>query len=622
MQSSEWRRRTVAAASGFLLCATGCDGCGREKPYTPFGVASTLPNPLSSSSASAPPSAESSAEPPRFAAKHAELAPHGATRFTLDNRELTAPTGRVFALGLSAELDGDDAPDAVAWTLPVGAVGGTGDAGSSGNGELWFFPGKGAARRLLTQPAFLPAGPGCRFATDLAETGEHSVTLDILASCDTQLMPRAPVRAIVVLRPAAEKPVIVTLRAAAAAAGESLRFAVESTDRDHDGLDDVRLTATMQADGSARPASADFAWLDRAAGPSRDATEPSRSLARLAGAEAARAKSKAAQKTIGDGIANVRRLYAAICSESATARLLDAEGTPLACGNLKGFVDDLASAELNAALTRKDFVEAAAVLGRDGFYHAKMSNERRDKLEHAFDAAVPHVDVARVRELSAKPPPRGNAPRWSPLYFAPDGRLVVESKSGLVGVERDGNERELGTDTALTAWPLEVIGPDGAHFMGIQHSCDRSEIVLQFSATGGATLPARPTRVLAARPGPCRGATPPKTAISAPISWPASGLEALVAGSIVGPPNAAAEAALKPSRPGTPRSPDGRTIVVTTSRGLLIAGRDSAERWQGATLGEPLTLEDCVVDDGHTRVACVRDGRALLIEPAAKAPAP
>ena len=112
-------------------------------------------------------------------------------------------------------------------------------------------------------------------------------------------------------------------------------------------------------------------WLDRTAGTSRDAREPSRSLARGASVEATRAKGKTTSKTVGEGVGNLRRLYAALCAEGSVPRVFDGDGAPLACGDLKSFVDDLASAEMTAALTRKDYVEAAATLSRDGWYHGR-----------------------------------------------------------------------------------------------------------------------------------------------------------------------------------------------------------------------------------------------------------
>ena len=603
------RPRLAGLALALAGAQASCDGC-REKPYTPFGVASTLPNPLAS--VSAPPETSGTPPPPpKFAARPAEAAPLGATRFTLSGRELAAPPGRAFALGISADFDADGGPDAVAWMLPLSALGAGGAVGAS-SGELWYFPANAAAKSVLKQPGFLPAAPGCRLTPSLSQTGERSVTLDLAATCDAPQLARAPVRALAVIAPAAEHPAIVMLRVAQPAPGESLKLSVDSTDRDGDGRDDARLSSTVQADGSARPASADVVWLDRAAGSSRDAGEPGRSLARAANAEAIRAKGKTTHKAVPDAVANLRRLYATLCGESATPRIFDGEGAPLGCGSLQGFLDDLASSELSAALTRKDFIEAAAVLSRDGWYHGRVSKDRRGRLEKALEAAVRRVQIGRLVELAARPPAKGSAPRWSPLRFLPDGRLVVQTAGGLVVVAADGTEQ---LDEQQTRWSLDVVGPNGERWLGARHACDRSEVLLELAGTGGAQLGPLPTRLMAARPGACRGAQPPALPVATPLSFHSSGLEALVGGSFVGPGSASAEAALRPEQPGSARSPDGRELVAPSPLGLIVASRDSAELWQSAVLGNPLALEGCVVSNGRTRVACLRDGRALLLEP-------
>jgi hypothetical protein len=611
------RRRLVGLALALGSAQASCDGC-RDKPYTPFGVASTpLSNPLASASVAPEPSG-SAAPPPKFAVRPAEAAPLGATRFTLGSRELSAPPGRAFALGLSADFDADGATDAVAWTVPVSPLGAAG-AESGGSGELWYFPASAPARSVVKQPGFLPAAPGCRLTPTLAQTGDRSVTLDLSATCDAPQLARAPIRAVAVVAPTAEHPVIVMLRVAQAAPGESLKLSVDSTDRDGDGRDDVRLSATVQADGSARPATADVVWLDRAAGSSRDAGEPGRSLARAANAEAVRAKGKTTHKNVPDAVANLRRLSATLCGEDATPRIFDAEGAPLGCGTLQAFVDDVASSELTAALTRKDYVEAAAALSHDGWYHGKVSKDRRGRLERALESAVRRVEIAKVVELAARPPAKTSAPRWSPLRFLPDGRLIVQTPQTLVAVAADGSEQPLDDPAQVARWSLDVVGPSGERFLGTRHACDRSEVLLELAALGSSQPITLPTRLIAARPGVCRGAQAPALPIVTPLSFHASGLEALVGGSIVGPASASAEAALRPEQPGSARSPDGRELVVVTPLGLLVASRDSAELWKNATLTNPLALEGCTVSNGRTRVACLREGRALLFEPGQRA---
>src|SRR5690242_7317016 len=89
-------------ASAYLL--SGCDSCGSEKPYTPFGVASSIASVASTPApvASTPPPDAGAPEP-----RKAVLTPVGAREFTAGAVKLTAPDGRDFEQILSADLDGD-----------------------------------------------------------------------------------------------------------------------------------------------------------------------------------------------------------------------------------------------------------------------------------------------------------------------------------------------------------------------------------------------------------------------------------------------------------------------------------------------------------------------------------
>jgi hypothetical protein len=303
----------------------------------------------------------------------------------------------------------------------------------------------------------------------------------------------------------------------------------------------------------------------------------------------------------------LRRLYASLCAESGVPRLFDAEGTPLACGDLRAFVDDLATAEVTAALTRKDFVEALAPLARDGWYHAPIGNDRRARLIKAIEAALPRVAVTEVATLGARVPRRGSAPRYSPLRFEAGGALLVQTAGGLVRATVDGRELALGADAGVARWPLDVIGDRGLRWSGVALPCERAELELTFS--NGAP---QPTRLLAPRPGACRGGASVAPALSA-LAFEGTAPEAIVAGSLLGPVKTLGEALLRPEQPGAPRSPDGRALIVPTPLGLLVTHEHGAEIWQGAALGDPRSLGDCVIADRHERAACTRDDRVLSI---------
>src|SRR5262249_25266052 len=153
--------------------------------------------------------------------------------------------------------------------------------------------------------------------------------------CDAALVPRSPTRGIVVLSPSGERATVLELRIADAAPGEALSIAVDSTDRDGDGRDDVRVSSTLGPEGpDAIDATADLVWLDRTAGPARDSSEPAHSLAALASLSAVRASGKNTSRQVPARVASARRLYGTLCAESGTPRIFDADGAPFSCASV------------------------------------------------------------------------------------------------------------------------------------------------------------------------------------------------------------------------------------------------------------------------------------------------
>jgi hypothetical protein len=80
----------------------------------------------------------------------------------------------------------------------------------------------------------------------------------------------------------------------------------------------------------------------------------------------------------------------------------------------------------------------------------------------------------------------------------------------------------------------------------------------------------------------------------------------------------------QPWQPGSPRSPNGKMIVVPTPQGIALTRRDyvlaDAGHVGGATRmlrakeleGGYIELQGCTVNDEGTAVACVRGGRAFV----------
>ena len=601
-----------AVLGSSLLGTQACNGCGSEKPYTPFGVASSLPSPPNAEQA-APSGAPEAVAPPApsaaFAARKAELAAGAPAAWQGAGLDLKAPDARRFAQVLPGDFDGDQKPDAVAWLVPAPG------AKNAPPGELWYFPNGAAARKLSALPGFVPSGPDCTLSPTLTQTGSRSATLDVSAVCKAPLISRAPARAIVVVSPSVEPPLLILLRAAGAAPNETLSFSVDSSDQDQDGRDDVRLTLSVGALGSAEPASADLAWLDRAAGASRSASEPITSLTRFAAHLVSRARLKRSSyrpETNG----NALRLLSSLCAESGAARVFDEEGSAFRCGDVTRVIDSLAEGELSYALAQGDVLEAFSVLRRDGWYFRGLSVGARKSMERDLLRAVTKLDLDPpfVARAEATLP---LLPHYSPLWFEPDGALLIRGANGVTRVAPNrASEGAASGDGGVATWPLELAAANGERVTGTSHACDRSELLLNVSDAQHGLLPPLTTRLLAARPASCAGrGTGPAVSI-APLGFDDLGLDALINGSRV----SSAAAGQKEPAPlpalGTPRSPDGRWLITPTTLGLLLIG-DHKELWQTSALHDhtdPSKFSDCVVANDARAAACVEAGRVIVFE--------
>jgi hypothetical protein len=579
----------TTALTAFLaaLGSSGCKGCSEEKPYTPFGTTTALPAPEPSAAATLAPSASASAAP---VLQKAVPAPADSDHWQLGERTLEAPPGLVFDQALQASF-GDPSVSTVTWLVPAGA-----DAGPAVGGELWLFPAAGPPKKLTTLPGFVPSGPGCKLVTVLARTGAHTVTLDARGECTGALIARSPVRALVVVAPERDAAELMSLRIAAPAPGEVLDFTANTLDRDGDGRDDIEVDVTGGAVGSklALP----LVWLDRTAGTSRDAAEPGRTLARLAGHEAGRAKTKKVADEVVKNVADLRRLMASLCAESATPRVLDADGDPLACAPLTPVVDSLATAEVTAELTGGHVLEAFGALARDGWYFGKASTAVRQKLERAVLDAVEPV-TAVVKPLEPRPSGLERTPRLSPLSFDATGGLLVQTVAGLVRTEPDGSSP---SPPAPAARSLEVVPAPGQRWVSTTFSCDRSEVTLGLEGA-----PPLVTGLLSPRPGACGHA--PFFANDVPPVLAAGGgkLAAIVGGARVG------DATGAPVMGGA-RSENGTWTVVPTSFGLLVDGPAHRLVSLGPSVPAPATLTDCVVNGTGKTAACVQKRTAILIQ--------
>ncbi|HTU61416.1 MAG TPA: hypothetical protein VMF89_23335, partial [Polyangiales bacterium] len=335
--------------SRWLLIAlplSGCDGCREKKPYTPFGVTSALPH-ASVVAPSPSASAETKPDAGATAVRKAALAPDNAKQWELAGMALAAPAGRVFEQALVADFDANGAEDVVSWTLPE-----PGAPADAAPGELWLYPAGADARRLLEYPSFLPTGSTCPSVAALFASTKSSVTLDVRVSCSTRLVGRAATRALVVVEPFAATPLRFGVRAADPAPEEVLTLDLVPHDEDADGRNDFGLRVGVGSKAAPAEVFAVFQFLDRAAGVSRDATQPSRSLLESLKKDMSRSLKKKTADAALLHVEQTRRLLGSACAEGATARVFDWSGTPLTCAPLQDVVDRLAAVEVSAELAR------------------------------------------------------------------------------------------------------------------------------------------------------------------------------------------------------------------------------------------------------------------------------
>jgi len=609
---SSRRLISFAALLGGAWLLSGCDSCGSKKPYTPFGVASSLPRvePPPPSAAPDPGPAPTASASAGFAVRKAELVPNTPATWQGSDLSLSAPAGRLFAQVLPTDFDGDQKPEALAWLVPAPKE------QNAAPGELWYFPNGAAARLLAPLPGFVPSSADCALTTLLTQTGPHSATLDVTANCTPPLVARSPSRALLVVSPNVEHPVLLTVRAASAAAEETLNFSVDSSDQDKDGRDDVRLSVSLANAGSSEPAAADLVWLDRAAGASRSASEPAASLMRLAGKIAFQARGKRAGAA-AERVATTLRLLSSLCAEGGVPRVFDEDGVAFRCGALGSVIDSLMTSDALAAIAQGDVQGAFAVLQRDGWYFAKLSSAQRKTLERELLRAVTKLE-ATAPVVARALPTTPKSPHYSPLWFESDGALLIQGATGVTRLAADRSaENGVSGEAGAPNWPLELASASGVHVLSAVHACDRSELLFNESDATHPLLPSLTTHLLAARPASCtgRGSGPPVTIT--PLSFDDSGLEALVAGARVTiAPAGKKKASAGLPELGTPRSPDGRYLVTPTPLGLLVIG-ERKELWQTEKLSEHADASrftDCVVANDARAVACTDAGRAIVFE--------
>jgi hypothetical protein len=618
------RPRSVLGAPSvallFLLTAwtnAGCEGCQRERrPYTPYHIDARAPVVSPSASATAAPTA--SVAPAAFVPVEARRVNPPSQTLTAAGGNLELPKELAADLVLEGDFTGDGQPDVLAWLRP------TPPAGINRPwGELWLFPHGNDARRLMELPGWMPTTPGCVHDSAMVQVGAGHVVLDVTARCEARLPERVPKRLIAVLVPGSERPVLLGLRLAEPAPGESLEVHAESADRDQDGRQDVALHLDLAIDSVPGRARADLGWLDRAAGPARESSVLLGSLTTQVDELYKKAQSRKEAPEAQVGAARLRRLLATLCGESGTSRIWDLEGRELSCPDLAAIHGTLARAEIRAALTRGNVLDAAALLEQASEWFSGLGAGDQKALAKSIESTLTTVDPKTRVALTTTSIAAGASPHYSPLWFTPSGALLIQTQRLIaMRVQPDGTT-EQAVDEPASPWTLPVEAEDGRVLMSVVPACDRSEVLLVLGDRNRQLLPPLPTPLLSPRPGMCRGGSWQRSI--APIRWSGDAPTLLVGAACSDPqdPNLClSPARLGPSRPGSPRSPDGSRMVVVSTLGLLVIGGPKPERWSGAALGDTLTLRDCVVANGATAVACLRGHEVVFVTRIAHPPAP
>jgi hypothetical protein len=606
--------RLVGLVSSVVVLAAG--GCRDSHPFVPYSIeASTGVADASGDARARPPGPEASVEADAEAA--AALAPDGASSWTLEGVTLQAPPGQVFVLGLVADFDGDGIKDAFAIVRPPDGI----DVG-----QVAFFRGSALATPVLfPPPAGMASGPSCTRSARLVRAGARSVFAELGLTCPgvtgtdrwfvvldvdkTQdagdVAPRVLFAAAVTDPPGA--PV--------------LSFDAKTSDRDGDGQDDVALTAALEGGGPPLEpgprVAVDFAWVQRGAGLSRErgVTEASfDAIAAVAASRAARAKDAPLVPPL---VGQARALWRAVCADGGAVRLAPVAGTgAIVCG-MRSTLAALGLAESRAYVTMGDAFRASLALDRAQRTPAVATASQLAEGQKQIAQIAPMLMARGVRAIAAVPVPRhGHEPAWGPLAFEPSGKLLVRSAAGVVRVDPEPGDE---VDAPGVDWRSTVASPDGTDvWIEAYDPCDGLSLRATFATSDGDELREVALPVHPALNGRCMGSRGAAAGV-VPVAWGPAGLEAIVDGEPVlvsSDLTHASSLALfldQPSRPGAPRSPDGKTYVVATRAGIIVRGPAGAHILRAKALeGTYSEQEGCVVSDDAQHVACVRYGKAWV----------
>jgi hypothetical protein len=603
-----WSFGLAAATFGASITSVGCKCEGNTKrPFTPFGVATEVRSVTGPSISDGVTTEDGTAS--AFKRVPGQLVNPPAATLRVGDWDLQAPENQFFAQYIVANLDEDPGPEVVAW-LVSGADPAT---VKSGRGEPLVLFRRGQPPKTLAQfPAFVPRSDGCSLQTELTATGPTTITWDVAANCAAgTLIPRSPYRSLAVLAPLHPNPVRLHLRLAEPVADEQVTVAARSEDVDGDGHDDATLSFELKLSESevgatpavtkTQPAEVRLTWLDRAAGMARDNTEPRKSFTSLGNLEVVRAKGQNTSRQVARRINSARRLFAYLCKESATFRVTDVDGTPIACGDLTPAFDSWVTSEVTAALTQRHF--ARAVLGHEqaSWFGSGLSPKANKLVEKLLrDAIATRSVTGRALDLKAASPAPG--PHYAPLRYVEETLFAITAQ----GVQRFHEGTLEDASDEVDPWTLVAFGPEAQRLSQLAFPCNEANVIGSSQTNTGNFGTALTTDILSPRPGVCEGSGATPEIEFRPIAWNREGLSAYIGPVAVG-------AVPRFRQPGSPQSTNGNWAISSGKLGLLVQSPTSAEFW--STPPEFGRLTDCVISDSGTRAACLQGSRVVVLTP-------
>jgi hypothetical protein len=622
----------VIAAIAGIAAAAGCSGgCRRGTPYVPF---------LEDSGATAQRDGDVTAldtgtdggKVPAFQIVRATLAPPNTTKWSLEGLSFEAPGGTVVVAALAHDLDGDGQRDVAAYVQPPGG----------GGGEIRFYRGDGKG---ALQPSRGVVGSGAageislpapclvkREPTLMTLVGPHTLAVDLRPVCG-EAAPSQRRYAVAAFAPAPS--IRCSARIAEPSPGWTLAVDVEALDRDGDGVDDPAFSFALEGGGPpyepGERVVAKLRYWDRPAGLSRDRTEPEASFQYIAQVAAARATKKGTAIGVAAYVRRLRLLHASMCAEGGSASLEIGGERGLKCGPSRG-LEEGGAAEIRSAVTLGDLFTASAARERLTLPSVTKTKKTREDVDKWILGAAPSI-WGTTRDIKAIPStPSKGAPAWGALSFEKSGALLVRTNTGVVRVDVSTMDESEAND--VTSWGWEVVWPGkDIRLGGVVDACESPYLAARVTGhdvpTGAALLP------LPMLP-PMSSARCPegKSASwgSTPVAWGASGLFVLVdhepvimpleltttsgarASGTLPAPGTRVEGAFVP---GSPRSPGGGFLVTATRFGVVRRDEGAgANAFVRAKELEGLygSLRECTVADGGARLACLREGKALIID--------